>query len=198
MSRVFNEEISVLQGKKAEYGNRLNALTTSIKRTLDELEELQQQENQKTNELSVLYQKLQLVEKRVYGTFLQEVGASSVSQLENEYMSKLRENERVLNECMTHIALIEDKKAYGRQRLESIRSTLRDHATSLKRITNKMKEIDQQARSVSVLVQDLEGAKESTLQEMAGLKRQKKDIEVVVAEIDTRIRNVTPCFECNE
>ena len=166
MNRVFNEEISVLDKKVMEYSNRVNMISSSIHQIQEEVKELEKEEETKTNELSLLLQKLHIIEKRVYGAFLNTIGIQSVNQLENEYFVRVQENEKMQNECKSHITLITDKIQYGKQRYQSIETSLQEEEN------------------------------EKLSNQIGNEYKKKKDIEIVISQIDQRLREVNMIMFC--
>lgn len=180
----------MIDQKIAGYGTRMNSLATSIHQTQQEMDELRKQEEEKTTELSLLHQKLKLVEKRVYRTFLREVGVQSVDELENEYFKSLRENERMQNECRTHIALIENKTTYNKQRLISLETSIQEEGENARKAEKSIKGMEKKSKEISVILHEMEENVEAIQREIGVEAKKRKDIEIVVFQIDQRIREV--------
>lgn len=184
------EEIGVIDQKIAGYGSRMNSLATSIHQTQQEVDELHKLEEEKTTELSLLHQKLKLVEKRVYGAFLREVGVQSVDELENEYFKSLRENERMQNECRTHIALIENKTTYNKQRVVSLESSIQEEGENVRKAEKSIKGVERKSKEISLILREMEEKVETIQREIGVEAKKRKDLEIVVFQIDQRIRDV--------
>ena len=119
----------MIEKKIQGYAQRMSELETALVDEGKEEESLKQQDEALVQQRSLLLQKQTVVEKRVYGSFLEEVGVASVQELESEYMAKLRENESMQTECRTHITLIESKREYNRSIKTSVNSV--DHSDLL-------------------------------------------------------------------
>ena len=124
---VLREENEVIEKKIQGYAQRMSELETALVDEGKEEESLKQQDEALVQQRSLLLQKQTVVEKRVYGSFLEEVGVASVQELESEYMAKLRENESMQTECRTHITLIESKREYNTQRLQAIAQSVKEY-----------------------------------------------------------------------
>ena len=196
MNRVFNEEISVLDKKVMEYSNRVNMISSSIHQIQEEVKELEKEEETKTNELSLLLQKLHIVEKRVYGAFLNTIGIQSVNQLENEYFVRVQENEKMQNECKSHITLITDKIQYGKQRYQSIETSLQEEEKNQKRMKKKLEEVQKQRREIQNRLDEIEEENEKLSNQIGNEYKKKKDIEIVISQIDQRLREVHMIMVC--
>lgn len=190
MNRVFNEEISVLDKKVMEYSNRMNTISSSIHQIQEEVKELEKEEEKKTNELSLLLQKLHIIEKRVYGAFLNTIGIQSVNQLENEYFVRVQENEKMQNECKAHITLITDKIQYGKQRYQSIETSLLEEEKNQKRMKKKLEEVQKQRKEIQNRLDEIEEENEKLSNQIGNEYKKKKDIEIVISQIDQRLREV--------
>ena len=136
---VLREENEVIEKKIQGYAQRMSELETALVDEGKEEESLKQQDEALVQQRSLLLQKQTVVEKRVYGSFLEEVGVASVQELESEYMAKLRENESMQTECRTHITLIESKR--GRREIAQVQKNIQD-------IEIVIQEIDVRIRSV--------------------------------------------------
>ena len=119
-----------MRSKLQGYAARIATLETDLAQAQQALQALQREEDGLVSALSALLQKLTVAEKRVYGSLLDELGVESLQQLETEMVGKLRENEAMQAECRTHIALLQTKKKYGRERLQSAQRELAEQAAA--------------------------------------------------------------------
>lgn len=186
--QVFTEEISVLQGKLNGYATRLGTLETTLAEEQQEANAMQTSEDAIMTSLGRLLQQTRGVERQVYGTFLEELGVSSIQELENEYLNKLRENERMQTECRTHIALLESKQEYGRQRLAALEKSLQEGVDQQKKVGSKMVETDRRLNTVNGEMEVLEERKEEITREIGTLLKSVQDIEVILQQVDRRLR----------
>ena len=185
---LFNEEIAVIEKKIQDYGTRMNSLESSLAEEKKELAGLQKEEETLIQALSVLLQKCTVIEKRVYGTFLQAIGIGSIQELESEYLSKLRENERMQTECRTHITLIESKRDYGDQRLMTIAQSIREYEEQRVEIEKKLTDVRRRVNDVSSEMSVMEEEEENGKREIGLVMKSVRDVEIVIQEIDNRIR----------
>ena len=185
---VFEEELSVLQGKLDGYATRLTTLETTLAEEKQEEAALKTTESTLLNALSCLQQQTHAVERRVYGAFLDEIGVTTVQQLENEYLSSLRENEGMQAECRTHIALLESKQEYGRQRLATLAENLQKVATQRGKMEGKIAEAERRASRVEGEMAELEEKKEEVERAIGKTMKDAQDEEMKVHQIDRKLR----------
>ena len=188
--RVFTEEVAVTEKKIQSYAARLSALETSVAEGQRGVAGLQKEEEKKAQELAKFLQELTVIQKRVFGPLLEEVGVESVQQLENEVLTRQRETERIQSECRTHIALIEGKQQYGQTRVQSIETQLAELRATEEKNRRKAHEVETRLAEVSK-VADEDEEKRETIQRAIGEKQKEmRDIEVILQEIDRKIRAV--------
>ena len=178
---VLREENEVIEKKIQGYAQRMSELETALVDEGKEEESLKQQDEALVQQRSLLLQKQTVVEKRVYGSFLEEVGVASVQELESEYMAKLRENESMQTECRTHITLIESKREYNTQRLQAIAQSVKEYEERRAKVGLNVASGEMSA---------LEDEEEQGRREIAQVQKNIQDIEIVIQEIDVRIRSV--------
>ena len=177
-----------MEKKIQSYGTRMNSLESSLADEKKELSSLQKEEERLIQELSVLLQKCTVIEKRVYGSFLQAIGISSIQELESEYLLKLRENERMQTECRTHITLIESKRDYGNQRLMTIAQSIHEYEEQMVKIEKRLTDVRRRVNEVSAEMSSMEEEEENGKREIGLVMKNVRDVEIVIQEIDHRIR----------
>lgn len=187
---VLREENKVIEKKIQGYAQRMSELETALVDEGKEEESLKQQDEALVQQRSLLLQKQTVVEKRVYGSFLEEVGVASVQELESEYMAKLRENESMQTECRTHITLIESKREYNTQRLQAIAQSVKEYEERRAKVGQKAQEAQNRLNVASGEMSALEDEEEQGRREIAQVQKNIQDIEIVIQEIDVRIRSV--------
>lgn len=187
---VFAEEVAVVEKKIQSYAARMSALETGVAEARRELEALEKAQEASAQELAKYLQELTVIQKRVFGALLAEVGAESVQQLESEVLTRQRERERVQSECRTHIALIEGKQQYGRARVEAIEAQLAELRATEAKNAQKAREVEARLAEVAKVAAEEEETREAILRAIGEQQKQLKDLEVVMAEIDRRIRAV--------
>lgn len=185
---VFEEELNVLQGKLDGYATRLTTLETTLAEEKQEETALKTTESTLLNALSRLQQQTHAVERRVYGAFLDEIGVTTIQQLENEYLSSLRENEGMQAECRTHIALLESKQEYGRQRLATLAENLQKVAAQRGKVEGKITEAERRASRVEGEMAELEEKKEEAERAIGKTMKDAQDVELKVHQIDRKLR----------
>ena len=187
---VFAEEVAVVEKKIQSYAARMSALETGVAEARRGLEALEKAQEASAQELAKYLQELTVIQKRVFGALLAEVGAESVQQLESEVLTRQRERERVQSECRTHIALIEGKQQYGRARVEAIEAQLAELRATEAKNAQKAREVEARLAEVAKVAEEEEETREAILRAIGEQQKQLKDLEVVMAEIDRRIRAV--------
>lgn len=180
----------MIEKKIQGYAQRMSELETALVDEGKEEESLKQQDEALVQQRSLLLQKQTVVEKRVYGSFLEEVGVASVQELESEYMAKLRENESMQTECRTHITLIESKREYNTQRLQAIAQSVKEYEERRAKVGQKAQEAQNRLNVASGEMSALEDEEEQGRREIAQVQKSIQDIEIVIQEIDVRIRSV--------
>lgn len=185
---VFNEEITVIEKKIQGYGTRMSGLESSLAEEKKDIISLQKEEETLLQALSLLLQKCTVIEKRVYGSFLQTIGIASVQELENEYLSKLRDNERIQTECRTHITLIETKRDYGDQRLTTVSRSIHEYEEQRVKVEKKLADVKQRVNNMSGEMGVMEEEEENVKREIGLVLKNIRDVEIVIQEIDSRIR----------
>ena len=188
--RVFSEEVAITEKKIQSYSARMSALETALAQTQRGMGALKEQEESLTQQLSNYLQKLTVIQKRVFGSFLSELGVGSVQQLESEVLTRLKENERMQSECRTHIALIEGKQQYGQERLRSIVSQIEELRQGQKKSEKKAREIESRLSEVTKEADEEEEQLETIQRVIGRHQKEMKDIEVITQEIDKKIREV--------
>ena len=106
------------------------------------------------------------------------------------WISRQRERERVQSECRTHIALIEGKQQYGRARVEAIEAQLAELRATEAKNAQKAREVEARLAEEAKVAAEEEETREAILRAIGEQQKQLKDLEVVMAEIDRRIRAV--------
>ena len=94
------------------------------------------------------------------------------------------------SECRTHIALIEGKQQYGRARVEAIEAQLAELRATEAKNAQKAREVEARLAEVAKVAAAEEETREAILRAIGEQQKQLKDLEVVMAEIDRRIRAV--------
>ena len=146
---VFAEEVAVVEKKIQSYAARMSALETGVAEARRGLAALEKAQEASAQELAKYLQELTVIQKRVFGALLAEVGAESVQQLESEVLTRQRERERVQSECRTHIALIEGKQQYGRARVEAIEAQLAELRATEAKNAQKAREVEARLAEVA-------------------------------------------------
>lgn len=187
---MFAEEVAVAEKKIQSYAARMSALETGVAEARRGLAALEKAQEASAQKLAKYLQELTVIQKRVFGALLAEVGAESVQQLESEVLTRQRERERVQSECRTHIALIEGKQQYGRARVEAIEAQLAELRATEAKNAQKAREVEARLAEVAKVAAEEEETREAILRAIGEQQKQLKDLEVVMAEIDRRIRAV--------
>ena len=187
---VFAEEVAVVEKKIQSYAARMSALETGVAEARRGLAALEKAQEASAQKLAKYLQELTVIQKRVFGALLAEVGAESVQQLESEVLTRQRERERVQSECRTHIALIEGKQQYGHARVEAIEAQLAELRATEAKNAQKAREVEARLAEVAKVAAEEEETREAILRAIGEQQKQLKDLEVVMAEIDRRIRAV--------
>lgn len=186
----------MIEKKIQGYAQRMSELESTLVDEVKEEDSLKQQDEALVQQRSLLLQKRTVVEKRVYGSFLEEIGVSSIQELESEYMAKLRENESMQTECRTHITLIESKREYNTQRLQAIAQSVKEFEERRVKVGQKAQEAQNRLNVSSGEMSALEEEEEQGRREIAQVQKSVQDIEIVIQEIDVRIRNVVAESVC--
>ena len=139
---MFAEEVAVVEKKIQSYAARMSALETGVAEARRGLAALEKAQEASAQKLAKYLQELTVIQKRVFGALLAEVGAESVQQLESEVLTRQRERERVQSECRTHIALIEGKQQYGHARVEAIEAQLAELRATEAKNAQKAREVE--------------------------------------------------------
>ena len=187
---MFAEEVAVVEKKIQSYATRMSALETGVAEARRGLAALEKAQEASAQKLAKYLQELTVIQKRVFGALLAEVGAESVQQLESEVLTRQRERERVQSECRTHIALIEGKQQYGHARVEAIEAQLAELRATEAKNAQKAREVEARMAEVAKVAAEEEETREAILRAIGEQQKQLKDLEVVMAEIDRRIRAV--------
>ena len=187
---VFTEEVAVAEKKMQGYAARVAALETSVAEAQRGLATLQKAEEASSQELAKYLQKLTVVQKRVFGPLLAEVGVESVQQLESEVLTRQRETERIESECHTHLALIEGKQQYGQARVQAIEEQLAELRATEERNKRKAREVEARLGEIAKVAGTEEEKLERIHRAMGEKQKELRDMEVVMVEIDRKIRAV--------
>lgn len=187
---VFTEEVAVAEKKMQGYAARVAALETSVAEAQRGLATLQKAEEASSQELAKYLQKLTVVQKRVFGPLLAEVGVESVQQLESEVLTRQRETERIESECRTHLALIEGKQQYGQARVQAIEEQLAELRATEERNKRKAREVEARLGEIAKVAGTEEEKLERIHRAMGEKQKELRDMEVVMVEIDRKIRAV--------
>ena len=180
---MLTSEIEAIRSKEKGYAARIATLETDLAQAEQELQALQRDEDRLVDVLTALLQKLTVAEKRVYGSLLDELGVDSLQQLETEMVGKLRENEAMQAECRTHLALLQNKKKYGQERLQSVRRALDEQNAARSKAEKRLRELDEQLESVQVAI--------------VNLQRRISEEESRIGVFDARIREVEIAPTCS-
>lgn len=138
--------------------------------------------------LSALLQKLSAAERRVFGALLAELGVESLQQLETEVFSRQRENEAMRAECRTHIALLESKRRYGRERLAGAARALEEQGAARGKAERRLGELRARAETVEAALRALDERLEAEQRAVVAVQRRLREEEGRVGVLDARIR----------
>ena len=93
-------------------------------------------------------------------------------------------------ECRTHITLIESKREYNTQRLQAIAQSVKEYEERRAKVGQKAQEAQNRLNVASGEMSALEDEEEQGRREIAQVQKNIQDIEIVIQEIDVRIRSV--------
>ena len=172
------------------YSSRIATLETDLSEAQQELNSLQKEDDRMVETLSVLLQKLTVAEKRVYGVLLEELGVESLQQLESEMVGKMRENEAMQAECRTHIALLQNKKKYGLERLENAEREYREQAASKAKAERKLDDLRSRLEGVAHGIRELDDELEGVQISIVNIQHKIHEEESKISVVDQRIREV--------
>lgn len=188
--RVFSSEIEAIESKMRGYSSRIATLETDLSEAQQELNSLQKEDDRLVETLSVLLQKLTVAEKRVYGVLLEELGVESLQQLETEMVGKMRENEAMQAECRTHIALLQNKKKYGLERLENVEREYREQVASKAKAERKLNDLRSRLEGVTQGIRELDDELEGVQISIVNIQHKIHEEESKINVVDQRIREV--------
>ena len=188
--RVFSSEIEAIESKMRGYSSRIATLETDLREAQQELNSLQKEDDRLVETLSVLLQKLTVAEKRVYGVLLEELGVESLQQLETEMVGKMRENEAMQAECRTHIALLQNKKKYGLERLENVEREYREQVASKAKAERKLNDLRSRLEGVTQGIRELDDELEGVQISIVNIQHKIHEEESKINVVDQRIREV--------
>lgn len=188
--RVFSSEIEAIESKMRGYSSRIATLETDLSEAQQELNSLQKEDDRLVETLSVLLQKLTVAEKRVYGVLLEELGVESLQQLETEMVGKMRENEAMQAECRTHIALLQNKKKYGLERLENVEREYREQVASKAKAERKLNDLRSRLEGVTQGIRELDDELEGVQISIVNIQHKIHEEESKITVVDQRIREV--------
>lgn len=187
---VFASEIEAVRSKLQGYAARIATLETDLAQAQQDLQTLQRDEDRLVDALSALLQKLTVAEKRVYGSLMDELGVESLEQLETEMVGKLRENEAMQAECRTHIALLQTKRKFGRERLQSAQRELQEQTAAQSKASKRLGELRARAESEDAGLRALDEELEAVQVAIVKIQRRIREEEGRIGVVDTRIREV--------
>lgn len=179
-----------MRSKLQGYAARIATLETDLAQAQQDLQTLQRDEDRLVDALSALLQKLTVAEKRVYGSLLDELGVESLEQLETEMVGKLRENEAMQAECRTHIALLQTKRRFGRERLQSAQRELQEQTAAQSKASRRLGELRARAESEDAGLRALDEELEAVQVAIVKIQRRIREEEGRIGVVDTRIREV--------
>ena len=192
---MLASELEAVRSKLQGYAARIATLETDLAQAQQALQALQREEDGLVSALSALLQKLTVAEKRVYGSLLDELGVESLQQLETEMVGKLRENEAMQAECRTHIALLQTKKKYGRERLQSAQRELAEQAAARSKASRRLEELRGRAESEDAGLRALDEELEAAQVAIVKVQRRIREEEGRIGVVDARIREVNTAAE---
>lgn len=194
---MLTSEIEAIRSKEKGYAARIATLETDLAQAEQELQALQRDEDRLVDVLTALLQKLTVAEKRVYGSLLDELGVDSLQQLETEMVGKLRENEAMQAECRTHLALLQNKKKYGQERLQSVRRALDEQNAARSKAEKRLRELRTRWENADEGLRELDEQLESVQVAIVNLQRRISEEESRIGVFDARIREVEIAPTCS-